>query len=638
MLNYMEMERYISAIAKRADLRVEWGDSSSVPSTNGKVLKLPRMTDSNGADDAAYSNLLHYATHEVDHVLYSDMVGPPKYAPGVDTKRSLLGAIWNATEDARIEYQGAKEFEGDRLNSNTVYKRLMGDIVKRLEGAGADIKQSLGSLLTFVNESYADIYPSAGLLAADLERVSKCPEQDKLMSGDYLNVLRNVREIVDPVQGTRATYELSKRIFEEVFGGDAKKEEQRCEAEAKAEAKGGGAKKNEQQASGQEKQEGSGSGGQEGEEQEGEGQGQGQGEGSDQEGKGQAQAGDGDGEGDDGEDGNESDKAKAGNGKKGKARSKFQTVDYSDYMMDAHTKGRPGAGCHIDYSNYQGNGAYQPATKNDYSVNDYSKTPPKNEGYATASIKSTLACQSTGFANRIRTILQIRDRDRFSYGTKSGKLHNPNLHRVMMKDATGYNQRVFKKKHVNNVLDAAVTLLVDQSGSMSGGKYDHAAAAAAMLNETIGNTLHIPVEVISFTNSMCGGGRWMNDMYIHRSFTDKRVPNDNLIQRMGASSFDMNSNSDGDAIMFAFDRLIRRPEKRKLLVVFSDGSPAGGNGDINAYTKRVVKAIETDSPVDIVGIGIMDANVKRIYKECQVIHEVSELEKALLNVVENKLK
>jgi cobalamin biosynthesis protein CobT len=101
----------------------------------------------------------------------------------------------------------------------------------------------------------------------------------------------------------------------------------------------------------------------------------------------------------------------------------------------------------------------------------------------------------------------------------------------------------------------------------------------------------------------------------------------------------MASNPDGDAIMWVFDRLMKRPEKRKLIIVCSDGAPSGGGrGDEYSYTRKVVKAIEQESPVDIVGIGIMDTNVARIYKENYTIDKASELERALLSVIENKLK
>jgi cobalamin biosynthesis protein CobT len=106
-----------------------------------------------------------------------------------------------------------------------------------------------------------------------------------------------------------------------------------------------------------------------------------------------------------------------------------------------------------------------------------------------------------------------------------------------------------------------------------------------------------------------------------------------------AAEYGMSSNGDGEAILWAFDRIIQRKEKRKLIVVFSDGSPAyGQRGDDMYYAKKVVHDIEKDSPVDIVGIGIMDRNVELIYKEHQVIKKAHELEGVLLALIENKLK
>ncbi len=72
--------------------------------------------------------------------------------------------------------------------------------------------------------------------------------------------------------------------------------------------------------------------------------------------------------------------------------------------------------------------------------------------------------------------------------------------------------------------------------------------------------------------------------------------------------------------------------------MFSDGQPTDGNGDPVYYLTKVVKGIEQESPIDIVGIGIMDKNVRRFYKEHYIINQIGELEHALLATIERKLK
>ena len=95
----------------------------------------------------------------------------------------------------------------------------------------------------------------------------------------------------------------------------------------------------------------------------------------------------------------------------------------------------------------------------------------------------------------------------------------------------------------------------------------------------------------------------------------------------------MSSNADGESILWAYHRLIQQPNPRKLLIVLSDGSPAGGNGGIVQFTKKTIKEIERQKQCEIYGIGIMDSNVKHFYSNWAVINHADELEGALLKLI-----
>lgn len=595
MLNMLEMERYIAASAKRADLRVVWHDKE-VASTDGKIINLPRMNDRTTLAD--YKKLVHYVTHEVDHILYSDF--KLLQEKNVTAQNSLMGAIWNMLEDHRIEWLGDKEFEGDRRINDEVETQQLAGIVSKLGDVPDEheAKQHITPLLAWNAEVKADFHPSLFSVKQALEDAVPAMSKDKLdklNNGDYGDVLRNIRDIEDVKQGTLATYELAKRIFKEVFNQDPEAEEKRCQEEKQKE-KGEG----------------------------GEGQGEGEGE----EGEGGEKA---DGEGG----GKEKEQSSEGNGKeKKKARP-----NYGMYLDDDHSSkgGNPQRNLTLDYSKYKHTNHYTPATERDYRVHDHTTLPLRPCSHRERDINDALRHTSDQFAARVRTLLQIRSRSRYQYGTKTGKLHGSALHRIMV-DAPGYSDHLFKRKIDTNILNSAVSLVIDQSGSMSGDKYSHAAAAAAMLSDTIGNVLHIPVEVVSFTDYGQASRGNLCHMHIHRKFDDKRVAKDVLVKRFATSAQEMSGNADGDAIMWAFDRLIKRKEPRKLMVVFSDGQPAGGGrGDINWYTKHVIENIEQKSPVQIYGIGICDRSVKHFYKEHQVINRASELETTLLSLIERKL-
>jgi cobalamin biosynthesis protein CobT len=241
---------------------------------------------------------------------------------------------------------------------------------------------------------------------------------------------------------------------------------------------------------------------------------------------------------------------------------------------------------------------------------------------------------SDGFAQKVRRILQIRAKGRVQYGTKTGSLHAGNLFRLRVDGASHeYQQRIFKKRIVSDVLDSAVSVLVDTSGSMSGEKYACAITAAVHLSGTIGNTLHIPTEIIGFTEV-----EYRNTMFIHRTFDKKLLSKEALTSSLTKASSWMNQNCDGDSVLFAASRLLQRKEKRKLLIVLSDGSPASSKpGDVMGYTMDIVRQLDSVPALDIVGIGIQDDNVTRIYKQHHVIHEAHEIESALLSIIERKL-
>jgi cobalamin biosynthesis protein CobT len=166
--------------------------------------------------------------------------------------------------------------------------------------------------------------------------------------------------------------------------------------------------------------------------------------------------------------------------------------------------------------------------------------------------------------------------------------------------------------------------------------------SAMLLNESIGNVLGIPLEIAGFSEVRGRRGESYSQasplMYLHRSYNTPRLSEDELLRRMSCAASHMTGNPDGDAIVWMYDRIKTRPEKRKLLVVLSDGSPACGRyGDQMKYAKTVVKQIEKEKRVQIVGIGIMDTNVRHIYKESYVIHSADTLETALLSLVDKKI-
>lgn len=228
-------------------------------------------------------------------------------------------------------------------------------------------------------------------------------------------------------------------------------------------------------------------------------------------------------------------------------------------------------------------------------------------------------------SKKVRNVLKVYSQARYAGGKKKGKINK----RAIASITTG-NDRIFRTKEVKDVLDTSVMLLVDTSGSMGGSKYTHATAATAMLNDCL-SKLNIPHAIYGFTTSS------ENKVYEHKRF-NQSLDCDSVINNMCSSNIRMSGNDDADSVMFVHDKLIQQKSKRKILIVLSDGQPTDPWGcDAPAYLKKVVGDIETKSPVEIYGLGILTDCVKEYYSKSVVINDCSNLEDSLLNLLKDSI-
>lgn len=139
-------------------------------------------------------------------------------------------------------------------------------------------------------------------------------------------------------------------------------------------------------------------------------------------------------------------------------------------------------------------------------------------------------------------------------------------------------------------LDTAITLLVDKSGSMSGEKIAMAYIAAERLGYWL-STAGIQMEVLSYTS---------NDFRIYKSFSEPHKPTQTKDVMAGMLDGKSGGTPTGEGTVWAHDRLLSMPNKRKILMVLTDGQSNGGIDvdDINDW-------IETESPVELAGVGII---------------------------------
>ena len=209
-----------------------------------------------------------------------------------------------------------------------------------------------------------------------------------------------------------------------------------------------------------------------------------------------------------------------------------------------------------------------------------------------------------------------------------------------------FNSLSFKKEKDIEFKDTLVTILIDNSGSMRGKPISVAAICADILSRTLERCM-VKVEILGFTTKHWKGGssreKWMknnkpslpgrlNDLrhIIYKSAdTHWRQSKKNLGLMLKEGL--LKENIDGEAITWAFNRLKKRKEERKILMVISDGAPVDdstlsvNSGDfLEKHLKQTVKLIENKSDIEILAIGI-GHDVSRYYKKAIKIADVQEL-------------
>lgn len=572
----LDVNKYIVAVCKQAGVRVMWDSPDATPRTNGKVMYLPKINAY--ASHKNNVNLKQFVKHETSHIQYSDFSLLQKHKP-----TGLLMLLDNLLEDHRIDYLNDSEYDGDRKNTEQFMSYYAADFDKHIT-PNDEWRDVISPVMAWDSDVREDVWAMPHKLFHSYMSEEGKRVYAALHAGDYADALRSIRTIKNPTLGGQKVYDLAIRILTEIFGQDAKDYEQKP---SKSTASAGV------------------------------GDGEGEGEGK--------SAGEGDGPSD-------------GDGDKKSERKKLLVEDMKGKQMLPYTihKGVTGEG--INAYNYKtGSGdTYCPAAE-DLKEWDFTTGTGKNihvyygKGEYIRGIQNALS-GSESLAHQVRTKLQILSRDRYEYGKKKGALHNSALYRATLKDAKGFNERIFKQKIVNNTLDVAVQVLVDASGSMSGSKFTNASAAAVLLNDVLSNTLRIPVEILAF--SECSSA---NTMFIMKSF-DKSVLNATLINDFSAVGSYLADNVDGESIAYGYGRIKQRKEKRKLMIVLSDGSPCGGysRGNIQMYTQDVIRSIES-SPVELLGVGIMYDAVKKYYKRWATIDSATDIQASLLSIISNNI-
>ena len=591
----IEVMRYIRASAGRQGISVVFEDVNQ-PRHDGKTIYLPKITSM--TTDIELKEMMASVDHEVAHDRYSsfDVLKEKAVDP-----RGLLLFVWNFLEDSRINNIEAREYQGFRENWDESSAILIDKIFARAKKDGATVSKLTTSLLSWEAGVSAAAFPTIELITSRTKPNKKVLD----VLNNFTDRLVSCHFILDKRLGTESTYSLAVDILEKL--------QEECSEEFKPVPKpvsGEGDKDGDEKATVSTPTDASGGG--------------------------------------DDKSKDESLKAKPSD------EYKIINLKLTEEELDKFSVTLPEHGEEMSKTGIN----FEPvkSSTDHWDMTDYEKfiivDYPKSLGdkkYLEPTAKSReflkeyesrvepKLISQENFAQQVRKLIQIRSKSQMQYGVKKGKLDQSRLSRICF-DAPGFNQRVFKNKIENKVLDAAITVLVDMSGSMGGSKVQYALASTLLVNEVC-STLNIPIEILGFTDGYTPGMDIAPVMFVYKNFSDLKIDNERIKGCFSTSSLYMYGNPDGENILWAHNRLVRRKEKKKLLIVMSDGSPAASKSSVGleSFTLKAIREIENSKLVDIYGLGLCSNSVEYFYKARSVVNVPEDIPSKLLELIERKI-
>ena len=254
----------------------------------------------------------------------------------------------------------------------------------------------------------------------------------------------------------------------------------------------------------------------------------------------------------------------------------------------------------------------------------------------------------TKIANRLQRKLLAQQNRHWDFNMEEGYLDTSRLSRII---ANPQNKLSYKKEKEVEFKDTIVSLLIDNSGSMRGRPITVAASCSDILAKTL-ERCQIKTEILGFTTKAWKGGesreKWIKDKkpsnpgrlndLRHIVYKSADSPSRRSKQNLGLLLREgiLKENIDGEALMWANSRLKNRQEKRKILIVISDGAPVDDStlsvnpgNYLEKNLREVIYQIEKNKEVELIAIGI-GHDVSRYYSNAVTIMDVDQLGEVLL--------
>lgn len=380
-------------------------------------------------------------------------------------------------------------------------------------------------------------------------------------------------------------------------------------------------------------------------EQEQEGEGQGEGEGQDgQPDKGDSDSGDGESEGDD----SSKDEGEGDEGNKGDSGQAESKVNSVGDIINSHIEKKVNQDIQKKWVGFNGNASrarpFKPLTT------EYDRDLHWSDGWGEdvglyIDAKEHLGSGLATAKRKLELLIQSTQKLSWDSYKEMGKFDSKR-----MVGAYQGEENVFKIKQDESDLDTAVSICIDLSDSMSGNKAYDAFRSTIVLAELL-HKIGVPFEITGFDAGRDGmdDSLWRNcdddafgrttSLRHHwfKKFSDKFFDARKYMHRIATLEGSGDGNADSESVLRSAKSLMKRPEKRRILFVLSDGNPcAGGNrATLCKHLKDTVKNIE--KYIDVVGIGIQSSAVEDYYAKSIVINDSRNLPETLLDLLGEKL-
>ncbi len=312
----------------------------------------------------------------------------------------------------------------------------------------------------------------------------------------------------------------------------------------------------------------------------------------------------------------------------------------------------------VERQNYQNNNNFYKIYTEEF--DEISKAEKLETNEEMIRLRKNLDQQLTSFqnivvklANKLQRQLLAKQNRSWHFDLEEGLLDSSKLTRVIIDP---FNSLSFKKEKNTEFKDTVVTLLIDNSGSMRGRPITIAALCADILSRTL-ERCAVKVEILGFTTKNWKGGqsreKWnlnnkpanpgrLNDLrhIIYKSADSPWRQSKKNIALMLKEGL-LKENIDGEAIKWALNRIKKRKEERKIIMVISDGAPVDDStlstnpGDyLEKNLKKTVKFVEDKTNIEILAIGI-GHDVSRYYSKAIKIADIQELGDVMIDQLGN---